>query len=355
MSAITTPAVVLVTGGNGFVGAATVLELVKRGYTLKATVRSQDKADAFIQQYPTQSKSIEWVIVPDLTDEAALTAAADVVDYVIHMASPFYFSFTDNVQQVLEPAKQMALATLKAAAKHPRIKHVVMTSSFVAVWNYLKNSGLWPGKTYTEKDWNPVTWEEAASTTNPYYVIAASKTCAEEAAWDFLEQEKPGYTLTTFCPPIMLGPPLQAGLTTNNLNTAAGIVWEVLSDQVQEIPESRMPVFLDVRDLAYLQVAALTNEKANNQRYLPIGGEWYMEQLVDIVREEFPEQAARLPPTIRTKAPDHFEYDVSKTERDFGIQWTPLRKSIVDEMRVLFQKEQEEKAGKAPSNHQNPS
>ncbi|KZT56860.1 NAD(P)-binding protein [Calocera cornea HHB12733] len=346
MSTVSSPAVVLITGGNGFVGSAIVLELIKQSYRVKATVRSQSKADAFDKQYPAQSSSIEWVVVADLTDEAAMTAAAVDVDYVIHVASPFSFEFTDPVESVLKPAKEMTLATLKAAAKHPRIKRVVTTSSFVAVWDPLKDSGLWPGKTFTAEDWDPATWEQAVSTPNPYFAMAASKTVAERAAWDFVAQEKPSFALTTFCPPIMFGPPHQAEVTTSSLNTGTGILWEVLSGQLKEIPETKMPIFVDVRDLAYLQVSALTNEKAKNQRYLAISNHWYMEQLVDIVKAEFPGQAARLPPAVRTRAPDHFDFDVIKTERDFDIKWIPLRTSIFDTMSFLYDREREEKAVK---------
>ncbi|KZT56867.1 NAD(P)-binding protein [Calocera cornea HHB12733] len=347
MSPPTSRAVVFVTGGNGFVGAATVLELIKRDYTVKATMRSQAKAEAFNKQYPAQSSSIEWVIIPDLTNEDAMTAAMTNVDYLIHMASPFHFTFTDNVNEVLRPAKDMTLVALKAAAKHPRIKRVVITSSFVAIWDLMQDNGLWPGKTYTSDDWNPATWDQAASSTNPLFVYSASKSIAEKAAYDFVEHEKPDFALTTFCPPIIYGPPLQPEVTTSNLNTSTYVVWELLSGQAKEIPDTTLPIFIDVRDLAYLQVSALTNEKAKNQRYFVVSDHWYMEQLVDIVREEFPDQAFRLPPTVRTKAPSHFDFDVTKAERDFDIKWIPLRQSIVDTMKVLYEKEREEKAGKA--------
>ncbi|KZP01482.1 NAD-P-binding protein [Calocera viscosa TUFC12733] len=346
MSAIASTSVVFVTGGNGYVGTETVLELIKRGYKVKATIRSQAKAEAFNKLYPAESKSIEWVVVTDLTDEDAMTAASADVDYVIHMASPFHFSFTDNVKEVLQPAKEITLVTLRAAAKHPRIKHVVITSSFVAVWDLMQSNGLWPGKTYTADDWLPATWDQAASSSNPFFVYSASKVLAEKAAYDFVEKEKPSFFITTFCPPIIFGPPPQPEATTTNLNTSIALLWAIFSGQSKDLDTS-LPVFVDNRDLAYLQVAALTNEKAKNQRYLAVSGHWYFEELVQIVKEEFPEQAYRLPLTVRTKGPDHFEFDVTKTNRDFDIEWIPLRKTIVDTMKLVYAKEKEEKASKA--------
>ena len=46
-----------------------------------------------------------------------------------------------------------------------------------------------------QKDWNPITREEALSNQRSAYL--ASKTFAEKAAWDFVETEKPNFTLTT--------------------------------------------------------------------------------------------------------------------------------------------------------------
>ncbi|KZP01478.1 NAD-P-binding protein [Calocera viscosa TUFC12733] len=346
MSATASPAVVFVTGGNGFLGTTTVLELIKQGYKVKGTIRSQAKADAFNKKYPTQSSSIDWVVVPELTNEIDMTTATADVDYVIHMASPFRFNFKDSVKEVLEPARDVTLVTLKAAAKHPRIKRVLITSSFVAVWDLMKDGGLWPGKTFTADDWNPATWEQGATVPNPFFVYSVSKAIAEKAAFEFVEKEKPGFSITTLCPPIMYGPPIQPEVTTSNLNTSMSIIWSVLSGQSKEYPTTGLPVFVDVRDLAWLQVTALKNEKAANQRYLTISDHWYFEELAQIVKEEFPEQASRLPPVVRTEGPVHFGFDVSKTVDDFDIQWIPLRKSIVDTMKALYEMEKEEKAGK---------
>ena len=52
-----------------------------------------------------------------------------------------------------------------------------------------------PGYEYSEKDWNSVTEEEAVQ--NPTNTYRASKTFAERAAWEFVEREKPNFTLTT--------------------------------------------------------------------------------------------------------------------------------------------------------------
>lgn len=84
----------------------------------------------------------------------------------------------------------------------PSVKHVVITSSFASIINPMK--GHWPGHTYTEADWNPVT--PGAALSHPGLGYAASKTYAEKAAWDFLEKERPNFTISTMNPPMVIGP-----------------------------------------------------------------------------------------------------------------------------------------------------
>jgi len=337
MSAAPAAPVVFIDGANGFVGTATVLEALKQGYKVKAAVRRQESADAFAAKYPEHDASIEWLFVPDLLDQNAVTAAVQGADYMIHVASPFTFSFKDNENDMLLPALHGTKVALAAAAANPRIKHVVITSSFAAICNVLK--GMWPEHTYTEKDWNPATWDESVKSDSTPFVYCASKEFAEKAAWDFIETEKPGFTLTTLCPPMVFGPPPQPFTSMDNLNESVGQLWQLFSGQAKEVPFTGFPGFIDVHDLAYLHVAALSNEKAKNQRYLTVGGHYSFDQAVVIAREAFPEHASRMTPSTGKPAPEHYALDTSKVEADFGIQWTPFNKTITETAGALFKAE----------------
>lgn len=77
----------------------------------------------------------------------------------------------------------------------------VITSSFASIID--GNKGNRPNYVYSEKDWNPITEQEAVQ--SPSHGYRASKTFAEKAAWDFLEKEKPNFTLSTMCPPLVMG------------------------------------------------------------------------------------------------------------------------------------------------------
>ena len=78
----------------------------------------------------------------------------------------------------------------------------MITSSFAAIIDGSK--GFWPDHVYSEEDWNPMSFEDGLE--NPMLAYRASKKFAEKAAWEFLEKEKPNFTLSTINPPMVFGP-----------------------------------------------------------------------------------------------------------------------------------------------------
>lgn len=171
------------------------------------TVRSQDKADRIKKAHPNyDSKKLDFAIVEDIAQEGAFDEAVKSdppFEAVIHTASPFHFNVTDVQKELLDPAVIGTTGILKSIKKSaPTVKRVVITSSFASIINPFK--GNWPEHTYSEEDWNPITQEQAVE--NPANGYRASKTFAEKAAWAFLEKEKPNFTISTMCPPLVLGP-----------------------------------------------------------------------------------------------------------------------------------------------------
>jgi nucleoside-diphosphate-sugar epimerase len=78
---------------------------------------------------------------------------------VIYTTSPFVVDFTDQVEDVLNPAINGTNEILRAVkARAPSIKRVVVTSSFAAIANTVP-----PPPPNDETSWNLVTWEEAVA------------------------------------------------------------------------------------------------------------------------------------------------------------------------------------------------
>lgn len=192
-------------------------------HSVRLTVRSADKAQKLIAAHPEAKDKIDYVIVKDIAlpgafDEAVqsnppfeavlqLVSASLVTGRITDRgqsstASPFHFNVTPETieRDMLQPAIQGTVSILKAIKKYaPTVKRVVVTSSFASILDPTK--GTFPGKTYSEADWNPVTWETA--TADPTTGYRASKTLAERAAWKFVDQEKPNFTLATINPPMV--------------------------------------------------------------------------------------------------------------------------------------------------------
>lgn len=136
---------IFITGASGFIGSATAVEALKAGYQLRVCLRKpSDHLQTLLLQY---SKQIEYVIIPDLTDEMAFRGKLDGVEFVLHLASPLPHG-TDK-ESYFTPAVKGTTALLKAAAKVPSIKKVVVTSSMASLVPLagLPDGGVIKGKT----------------------------------------------------------------------------------------------------------------------------------------------------------------------------------------------------------------
>lgn len=97
-----------------------------------------------------------------------------------------------------------------------------------------------------------------------------SKTFAEKTAWDFVAT-KPGFTIVTVCPPMIFGPVLQDVKSETELNESSA----QLLRNLKSPGDTRMPVFVDVRDVARVHVESLDlNKVKNSERFLVCGGKF---------------------------------------------------------------------------------
>lgn len=124
-----TKELVFITGATGFIGSATALATLQAGYRLRISLREPSKR--LENQFADYHRQIEYVLVPDITNEAAFDGLLDEVDYVMHLASPPPYD-TDK-QTYFGPVVKGTIAVLKAAAKIVSIKKVVVTSSLAAL------------------------------------------------------------------------------------------------------------------------------------------------------------------------------------------------------------------------------
>lgn len=327
-------------GGSGFIAAHVLDILLARGHSVVTTVRSEEKAQKIREAHPdTPASLLDFRIVPDIAKVGAFDDAVQIdgLEAVIHTASPFHFNVTDTKKDLLDPAIIGTTGVLQAIKKHaPSVKRVVITSSFAALMNCEK--GDWPGHSYSEADWNPITEEEAYL--NPAYGYRASKTFAEKAAWDFVEKEKPNFTLSTMNPPMVFGPIVHYLNSLSALNTSNERFRNLITGQYkEEIPPTGTVLWIDVRDLALAHVKAMELEEAQGKRFFVTAGHYSNKEVAEIIRKNFPELEGELPGKDVTGGdyPEGgvYSFDNTRTQEVLGIKFTGLEQCVVDTVKSL--------------------
>lgn len=328
---------ILVTGGTGFVATWVIHAFLSHGYRVRTTVRSAAKAEQVKETHKQFADHLEFAIVGDITTPGAHDEAVKGVQGVIHTASPFVLSVEDNKKDLLDPAIKGTLSILESVAKHaPQVKRVVITSSFASILDL--NHGTRPGYTYSEKDWNPVT-EQEAEVGNGAVAYCASKALAEKAAHDFVKEHKASFSVAAVCPPMIYGP-LAQKTDLEHLNTSAADIWRFLDGSLKDEapPAAAFPAFADVRDvaLAHLRAYEKVSPGAEMERYLITSGTFSNGQVCKILRDAFPTWSSKIPDPAKEEPAETFNVDHSKAKSNLGIDFISLEECIKDTGKSLI-------------------
>ncbi|GIZ40103.1 hypothetical protein CKM354_000345500 [Cercospora kikuchii] len=340
---------VLVTGGGGYLAGHIINQLLRRGHSVVTTARTKTKAEKLKKRYAELDPAVfDVVIVEDIAKEGAFDEAvvsSPPFDGVCHPTSPFHFAVTE----LLDPAIIGTTGILKSIKAHaPSVRRVVITSSLAAMIHPWQ--GAWrnyPGHTYTEADWNPITAEQAFQ--DPLCGYRFSKKQAEQAAWSFVAEDSAlNFTLQTICPPLMLGPTASGDLWDGNLanvNESLKRVRDICFGKARadnEIPPNGASfIFTDVRDAAHYHVLALERADDVSERYFIPTGWFANEDIVRIARENFPDLTDSLPlpgtPGGSWPKDGMYTIDNSKTRSAFPtfVDFRSLEECIIDTVQSL--------------------
>lgn len=259
MAALQKGDLVLVTGATGFIGANVAEEALAAGLNVRATSRSQEKADKlksiFEEKYGADRFSV--AIVPDMFAPNAFHEAIQGVKGVAHVAS--VLTFSDKWDEVVEPSVQGVRAALEAAASEPSVRRFVLTSSSCAMGMPDADKA----QTWTKETWNDASIAGAKESPNGWNVYAASKALAERAAWDFQAEHKPNFKITSVNPNANLGRSHPAASTQSTNGWLFNLANKGDANQLKNITPQH---FVNVVDVARLHIAALIREDVGNER-----------------------------------------------------------------------------------------
>jgi nucleoside-diphosphate-sugar epimerase len=257
---------VLVTGGSGFIGGHTILQLLAAGHEVRTTVRSlarEPDVRATLQAAGGAPPDHLTFVAADLEKDAGWAQAVAGCEYVLHVASPFPPGLPKHEDELIVPAREGTLRVL-AAARDAGVSRVVVTSSFAAI-----GYGHAPRAT----PFDETTWTDPAGAVPPY---VKSKTLAERAAWDFVAREGGTLELAVVNPVGVLGPVLGPDLASS-----IGFLRRLLEGAMPGCPELYFGI-VDVRDVADLHLRAMTHPAAKGERFLAVGGDFM--SMVDIAK-----------------------------------------------------------------------
>ncbi|KAG8156921.1 hypothetical protein KVR01_013143 [Diaporthe batatas] len=327
--------IILVTGATSFVGTHVIKQFLQNGYHVRGQARSESSAKRIYKAFPDAGDALTTVIVPDITAANAFDEAVKDVAGVIHTASPFVLQVQDNERDLLGPAVKGTTRVLEAVAAHaPQVKRVVVTSSFASIVDPVQ--GYRPGHTYTEEDWNPVTYEEAKAGSGTV-AYCGSKKIAEKAAWDFVEEKKPNFTVSTICPPMIYGP-VEHDADIKNLNTSIADIYRFMDGSEKEPGATGFPAFADVRDVGEAHFRAY--ERAEPGRFFITSGNFEYIDVCRVLRATLPDRKDKIPDPEATARADFYKVDNSRTGRELGMSFTSLDKCIRDTALSLVALEQ---------------
>lgn len=307
MENVQTKTTVLVTGGTGFLGVHTVLQLLQQGYEVKTTLRSLSKKDNIIKALEeggiTDFSQLSFVEA-DLTSDNNWDEAVKDCDYVLHVASPFPAQDPKDENELIIPARDGALRVLKAS-RDAVVKRVVLTSSFAAV-GYSKDI---KDHIFTEEDWTDVNAEL------PAYI--KSKTVAEKSAWEFIEKEGNGLELSVINPVGIFGPAI-GGITSASLDIA---VSGILNGTMNQTPVFTMGV-VDVRDVADIHIKAMIDPKAAGERFIATSNDvMSFYDVAELFKKERPQYAENIQPL--EPIDKEFYKEMSNEKAKTILHWNP--------------------------------
>src|SRR6267154_6616383 len=316
---------VLVTGGSGFIGSHSILQLLATGHRVRTTVRRlqrEGEVRAMLKEGGAEPGDRVFFAAADLENDAGWAEAAAGCDYVLHVASPFPPSVPKHEDQLIVPAREGALRVLRAS-RDAGVKRVVLTSSFAAI-----GYGHEPQTTpFNETNWTNIQADTAA------YV--KSKALAERAAWDFIANEGGGLELSVVNPAAVFGPVLGPDFSPSVL-----LLRRLMDGSVPACPRLYFGV-VDVRDVAVLHIRAMTHPAAKGERFLAVAGDCMsILEIAKLLKRRLGESAKRVPtlqqpdwllrigamvsPTVRPILPELGQIKTSSIEQARRmLDWTP--------------------------------
>ncbi|KAH6766285.1 Rossmann-fold superfamily protein [Perilla frutescens var. hirtella] len=309
---------VCVTGGSGFIGSSIVQLLLRRGYTVRATVKNlgDERETKHLEAIEGADSRLSLFQI-DLLDYDSIAAAVSGAAGVFHLASPCVIDRVHDPQrELLDPAIKGTINVL-TTAKDLGVRRVVVTSSIsamIASSSFLADASedCWIDEDYCRQNglWYPL-----------------SKALAEKAAWKFAEEN--GLDIVVVNPGMVVGP-----IISPDLNSSMKLMLGVIQDY--DFAEGFFMALVHVQDVALAHLMLYENTSAAG-RHLCVESLSRYEDFAEKMEILYPEY--KLP-----RFPKDTQHGSVKSNAalkkliDLGMEFTPLEQIIKDSIESLRSK-----------------
>ncbi|KAI1136072.1 NAD(P)-binding protein [Hypoxylon sp. FL0543] len=324
---------VVVTGANGLIGGHVADKFLQRGYLVRGTVRSASR-DQWLKEHFDKKYGpgkFEMVVISDMVASGAFDEVVKGASGFVHVASPLLISTDPNVTVPI--AVGGTLRCLESSAKEPGIKRVVVTSSSGACASSRRSQTLIDSSTWNEAAveaaYAPPPYDEEIRKEDVYY---ACKTKSEQAAWKWVQEHKPSFTLNTVLPSANLGPPVDVvhqgyRSTIKWVETA---VKKGEATKLEDLHALSPQYYVDVRDVAELHVAALVYPDVVGERIFAFASPFNWNDVLRILKRAYPQRkfSEEIPGLGRYESKVTNERAEELLKRLTGHGWTSLEDSV---------------------------
>ncbi|KAG5546370.1 hypothetical protein RHGRI_018523 [Rhododendron griersonianum] len=277
-----------VTGATGYIGSWLVKSLLRRGYTVHATLRDPAKA---LHLIPLWSGGDHLrVFRANLQEEGSFDEAVKGCSGVFHVAASMEFEVPANEDidsyaraNFIEPAISGTLNLLKSCSKTESVKRVVFTSS-ISTLTAKDSSGNWRN-VVDESCQTPVdhVWKTKASG----WIYVLSKLLTEEAAFQFAKQNE--VDLVSVITTTVAGSFLTETVPASIRVLLSPITGDPMFSSILSAVNSRMGsiALVHVEDICSAHMFLMEHARAEG-RYICSARSCVMSELVDHLAKEYP-------------------------------------------------------------------
>ena len=263
---------ILVTGATGILGRVIVLELLKRGKTVRATKRKSSNLEevknsfGFYTENPTEFfNKIEWINV-DFEDIFSLQKALVGVEEVYHCAAKVSFHPKDKRKMYktnIEGTKQLLYAS-----ENSSVKKFLFVSSIAVLDGFNEN-----GELDESSDFNPKVDHSS---------YAISKHFSEMEVW---RASAEGLNVAIVNPGLIIG--------SGNWNESSGTLFKELGENSYTF--SGGTSYVDVRDVAKISVELMENN-IFGERFILISENKKYEEIANFIKQKLGKPATKIIP-----------------------------------------------------------